>query len=80
MAGETPDPEETLYHYQPIKTGSASFSFTLEMPGDAQAHQGGDAIWDMLLPNSLDFLAALAEEALEEHHAGRTIPVERKGR
>ena len=36
--------------------------------------------WNTLLAASQDMLAQWAEEALAEHRAGKTIPVERKDR
>ncbi|MCI5148543.1 MAG: hypothetical protein D3916_03965 [Candidatus Electrothrix sp. MAN1_4] len=32
--------------------------------------------WDSLFAESEDFLASLADEALKEHHAGRTKPLD----
>ena len=32
--------------------------------------------WDSLFAESEDFLADLADEALKEHHAGRTKPLD----
>jgi hypothetical protein len=32
--------------------------------------------WDSLFAESEDFLASLADEALKEHHAGKTKPLD----
>ncbi len=42
-----------------------------------RADIAAEQAWDERLSRSADALVSLADEALEEHRAGRTLPVER---
>lgn len=63
-----------------------AFEAAAKLPQEAQnalaerilAELEADARWDMLIEQSQDVLEAWAQEALAEHQAGKTMPVERK--
>jgi hypothetical protein len=63
-----------------------AFEAAAKLPQEAQnalaerilAELEADARWDTLIEQSQDVLEVWAQEALAEHRAGKTTPVERK--